>query len=317
MLCALAVLSLGTAVRKPYMWQVVPFSKIAEEIMDADRMARELEWQVGNSTAQKESVQWFLSTSMKELTQLKKETLNASFPGSLGWKNQACVNRTTAKMPGYNQSLTLDQAMHQDKQLAPSMIDAHMYSLYTDKEEIKRLTKQLGECTAKCPASVSFLARARLRQSLARAPAPGPAPAPGAGAAATPPPPPTPRQLMTDVATAIYNTSASIDAMNHALEKDRASMNVMEKVTAVVMEKLLKAKKDMVELDEALNACIHEPSATKLDGHVAEALAGDTELTRELIKVAEEETKDEEAKVKELSDKLADCKKKCDFWHPN
>jgi len=313
----------GSRVAKPFMWNAVPFSKIAEEIMEADKTAQELEWKVSNNTAMKDSVQWFLSTSMKELTMLKKETMNETFEGSIGWKNRACLNRTTADRPGWNQSLTYGQAVTQDKKLAPSTIDASMYELYTANTDIKKLTLELGQCQAKCPAGASLLGLAKAKVTatahrfLAGAPAPGPAPGPAAGAPAPagPPPPPTPRQLMKDVATAIYNTSASIDAMNMALSKDQSAMDVMEKVSTVVMEKLLKAKKDLVGLEAALDSCLHEPSATHLGDHVQEAMAMDAELSQELVKVAAEETKDEIGKVANLKAQVAACKKKCDFWH--
>jgi hypothetical protein len=303
------------------MWNAVPFSKIAEEIMDADKTAQELEWKVSNSTAMKDSVQWFMSSAMKELTILKKETMNETFEGSIGWKNKACLNRTTAETPGWNQSLTYGQAVAMDKRLAPGTIDASMYELYTAEADIKKLTMELGKCQAKCPHGVSLLGLAKARVTatahrfLARAPAPGPAPAP----AGPPPPPPTPtpRQLMKDVATAIYNTSASIDAMNRALHKDASAMDVMEKVSAVVMEKLLKAKKDLVNLEFDLDHCLHEPSATHLGEHVQDAMAMDAELSQELVKVAAAETKDEVAKMQTLRAQVAECKAKCDFWHPS
>lgn len=319
----LAGASFASRVAKPYMWQAVPFSKIAEEIMDADKTAQELEWKVSNSTAMKDSVQWFMSSAMKELTILKKETMNETFEGSIGWKNRACLNRTTADKPTWNQSLTYGQAVAQDKRLAPATIDSSMYELYTAEADIKKLTMELGKCQANCPHGASLLGLARARVTatahrfLARAPAPGPAPAPGAAAPAGPPPPPSPRQLMKDVATAIYNTSASIDAMNRALHKDESAMNVMEKVSAVVMEKLLKAKKDLVNLEVALDHCLHEPSATHLGDHVQEAMAMDAELSQELVKVAAEETKDEVAKLATLKAQVAECKSKCDFWHPS
>jgi len=288
--------------------------------MDADKTAQELEWKVSNSTAMKDSVQWFMASAMKELTILKKETMNETFEGSIGWKNRACLNRTTADKPTWNQSLTYGQAVTQDKRLAPGTIDASMYELYTAEADIKKLTMELGQCQAKCPHGASLLGLARARVTatahrfLARAPAPGPAPAP----AGPPPPPPTPtpRQLMKDVATAIYNTSASIDAMNRALHKDASSMEVMEKVSTVVMEKLLKAKKDLVGLELALDHCLHEPSATHLGEHVQDAMAMDAELSQELVKVAAEETKDEVAKLATLKAQVAECKVKCDFWHP-
>lgn len=320
----LAGVAVGSRVSKPYMWNAIPFSKIAEEIMDADKTAQELEWKVSNSTAMKDSVQWFMSSAMKELTILKKETMNETFEGSIGWKNRACLNRTTADKPSWNQSLTYGQAVSMDKRLAPSTIDNSMYELYTADRDIKKLTMELGQCQAKCPHGVSLLGLAKAKVTatahrfLARAPAPGPAPAPGAAApAAGPPPPPSPRQLMKDVATAIYNTSASIDAMNRALHKDKSAMDVMEKVSAVVMEKLLKAKKDLVNLEVDLDHCLHEPSATHLGEHVQEAMAMDAELSQELVKVAAQETEDEVAKVTGLKAQVAECKKKCDFWHPS
>merc|ERR1719321_1035825 len=246
-----------------------------------------------------------------------------NFEGSLGWKNRACLNRTTADKPTWNQSLTYGQAVVQDKKLAPTTIDASMYELYTANADIKKLTLELGQCQAKCPSGVSLLGLAKAKitatahRFLARAPAPGPAPGPAAGApAAGPPPPPTPRQLMKDVATAIYNTSASIDAMNMALSKDKSAMDVMEKVSAVVMEKLLKAKKDLANLVVGLDACLHEPSATHLGEHVQEAMAMDAELSQELVKVAAQETVEEVSKVTSLKAQVEACKKKCDFWHP-
>lgn len=290
--------------------------------MEADKSATELQWKVSNSTAMKDSVQWFLSQAMKELTCLKKEVMNETFEGSLGWKNRACLNRTTADQPTWNQSLTYGQAVAKDKRLAPSTIDASMYELYTANKDIKDLTLELGKCQAKCPTGVSLLGLAKAKVTaaahrfLAAAPAPGPAPAPGAAApAAGPPPPPTPRQLMRDVATAIYNTSASIDAMNTALAKDQSAMDVMEKVSTVVMEKLLKAKNDMAHLEVALDQCLHEPSATHLGDHVQEAMAMDAELSQELVKIAAATTTDDVAKVATLKAQVEACKKKCDFWH--
>merc|ERR550537_1291151 len=102
--------------------------------------------------------------------------------------------------------------------------------------------------------------------------------------------------------------------MNMALSKDQSAMVVMEKVSTVVMEKLLKAKKDLVNLELALDSCLHKPSATHLGDHVEEAMAMDTELSQELVKVAAEETKDEVAKVSSLKAQVDACKMKCDFW---
>merc|ERR1719298_257611 len=104
--------------------------------------------------------------------------------------------------------------------------------------------------------------------------------------------------------------------MNMALAKDKSAMDVMEKVSAVVMEKLLKAKKDMVGLEQALDECLHEPSATHLGDHVQDAMAMDAELSQELVKVAAQETKDEVSKASALKAQVEACKKKCDFWHP-
>jgi len=298
-------------------WPVTPFSKIADEIYDAEKSAQELEWKVSNSSAEKESVKFFMSTALKELTELKKVVMNSSVPGTLGFKYEECTNRTGTKIPKWNQSLTFEEAVRQDDKLGPGMVEARMYEIFKDKEKVQDLTKQLGECAARCPPSALITkARKQLRQrqlGLAQAPAPAPAPAPGGGAAAPAkgPKPPSHREVMRGIADAIYNTSQSMDTMKMALSKDQSAKEVLQAVTSTVMMKLLNAKKAVAQMQQDLIACAHEPAATKLGDHVVEAMAGNTDVSMELIDSAEAKAKESQEEMATLEAKLADCNAKC------
>lgn len=296
---------------------VTPFSKLADEIYDAEKSAQDLEWKVANSTAEKESVKWFMSTALKELTELKKVVMNSSVPGTLGFKYEQCTNRTGAKFPKWNQSLTFEEAMRNDTNLGPQTVEARMYEIFKDQEKIKDLTAELGECTARCPSS-SLITKARkqLRQKqlgLARAPAPAPAPAPGGGAGGggDAPKPPDHKQIMRGIADAIYNTSESMDQLKLALNKDKSAKEVLQAVTSTVMLKLLNAKKAVAQMETDLEHCLHAPAATKLGDHVIEAMAGNPEVSMDLIDSAEAKSKETQDQLADLEAKVADCNAKC------
>merc|ERR1719335_305583 len=89
-------------------YPIAPFHRIAEEIHEADKEATELQWRVANNSEEKASAQFFIATAIKELTALK-ESMNSSVSGTLAFRYETCVNRTSAKMPGYNQSFTRQQ----------------------------------------------------------------------------------------------------------------------------------------------------------------------------------------------------------------
>jgi hypothetical protein len=296
-------------------WPITPFSKIADEIYDAERSAQDLEWKVSNSSEEKESVKWFMSTALKELTELKKVVMNSSVPGTLGFKYEQCTNRTGSKFPKWNQSLTFEEAMKNDTQLGPQTVEARMYEIFKDQEKIKDLTEQLGECTARCPSS-SLITKARkqLRQKqlgLAKAPAPAPAPAPGGAAKAPAPKPPDQRKVMRGIADAIYNTSESMDSMKLALKKDQSAKEVLQAVTSTVMMKLLNAKKAVAQMEQDLQHCLIAPSATRLGDHVVEAMAGNPEVSMDLIDSAEEKSKETQDQLADLETKVEDCNAKC------
>jgi len=309
-LFALVVLPSLTAI------PITPFSKIADEIYDAERSAEDLEWKVSNSTAEKDSVKWFMSTALKELTNLKKVVMNSSVPGTLGFKYEECTNRTGSKMPTWNQSLTFEEAMKNNTKLGPGVVEAKMYEVFKDQEKATDLTAQLGECAARCPpSSLITKARKQLRHGhlgLAKAPAPAPAPAPAGGAAAPAgPKPPSHREVMRGIADAIYNTSESMDQMKLALSKDQSAKEVLQAVTSTVMMKLLNAKKAVDQMKIDLDHCLHAPAATHLGDHVVEAMAGNPEVSMDLIDSAEAKAKEAKDNLANLEAKLADCNAKC------
>jgi len=288
--------------------KAVPFAKIADEIHDAEVAAEELQYKVRNSTEEKASVQWFLATAMKELTNLQKVVMNRTVKGTLGYEYQRCLNRTSAKLPTYNQSLTFNEAVSQDDDLAPSTVDARMYEVYESEKRIEELTMRLGECSAKCPQSLISRARATAKRTRREDPAASPA----AGGAAAGSAHPHPRELMKGVAEAIYNTSHEIDQMKDHLKKDLAAKNVLGKLSAMVMEKLLKAKEDVKQMRTDLEACKHAPAATFLNGVLKEAMSEDTELSVEIVQEAAAQSKDVQERVDDLEAKLESCQKHCD-----
>jgi len=277
---------------RPPLMKAVPFSKIADEIHDAEVAAEELQYKVKNSTEEKASVQWFLATAMKELTNLQKVVMNRTVKGTLGYEYQGCLNRTSAKLPTYNRSLTFKEAVDQDDDLAPSTVDARMYEVYEAEQKIEELTMRLGECSAKCP--LSLLSRARAMAKRRRREGPHP------------------RELMKGVAEAIYNTSHEIDQMKDHLKKDLAAKNVLGKLSAMIMEKLLRAKEDVKQMRLDLEICKHSPSATFINDAVKEAMSEDTELSVEIVKEAADQSKDIRERVDDLEAKLQSCQKRCD-----
>lgn len=299
---------------------IVPFARIADEIHDAETAAEELKWKIGNSTQEKSSMQWFMATAMKELTNLQKVVMNSSVNGSLGFRYEYCMNETTSHQKGWNRSLTIGEAFKKDDELAPSMVEARMYELYELEQKQKDLTMQLGECTASCSSLISRGRKGgKAKQVLAQrssedkvimiedpaaAPAPGPAPAGGGGK-------PDPRTLMRSVAGAIYDTSKSIDHMHMHLKKDASAKAVLETMSSLVMEKLLKAKKAVDQMKQDLEVCEHTPQATRLEKTVTEAMAGNTEVTQELVGAAAGQTKEAQDEVDSLQAKLGACQRRC------
>merc|ERR550514_1069819 len=99
--------------------------------------------------------------------------MNSSVKDTLAYKYEVCVNRTSAKMPGYNQTYTRQQAMQRDDALAPGMLEAQMDALYKAQAAQTQLTQQLGECTLKCPTSSLLSVKGR-RKSVLKSLAPEP-----------------------------------------------------------------------------------------------------------------------------------------------
>lgn len=279
----------------PSLWPVQPFHKIADEIREAQVESEELQYRVANNSAEKASVQFFMATAIKELTELK-EKMNSSVKDTLAYKYEVCVNRTSAKMPGYNQSYTRQQAMQRDDALAPGMLEAQMDALYRAQEAQTQLTQQLGECTMKCP-SGSLLSKDKSvrRKHVLKSLAPEKAP----------------EQTMRSVASAIYNTSGQIDQMHHQLQRDESAEQVLQSLTTSIMTKLLQAKKDITKMEQDLQACNHKPDAARLGGAVQEAMAGDAAVADEMVTVAQKSAKEAQDKVQALQNKLAECNRKC------
>jgi hypothetical protein len=257
--------------------------------MEADREATELQWRVANNSEEKASAQFFMATAIKELTGLK-EMMNSSVSGTLAFRYEVCVNRTSAKMPGYNQSFTRQQAMQRNDKLAPGMLEAQMDALYKAQAAQTQLTEELGECTIKCPtSSLLFLRRKSVLKSLA----------------------PEPTEVLRGVANAIYNTSQSVDQMHHQLDRDASAKQVLQSLTTSVMTKVLQAKKDIAKMEQDLKACNHQPDAARLGDSVVDAMSGDAEVADQMVSVAQASAKEAEDKVEILQSKLAECKRKC------
>jgi len=271
---------------------LLPFEQIAEEITEAERLALDLQWQVGNSSSEKESVQWFMATAMKELTKLKKEVLDPkkTEPPSLANKYEACYDKTVANMPAYDDSMSLGENLEKDSSLAPDALEAHMYDVYEAEFKLDELTRELGECGARCPmASLLSKSRVNARKSI----------------------PTDPRKLMTHIADAIYNNSESIHHMEDHLDKDRAAMDVLESVTATVMKKLLKAKRDVETMEFELDDCLKVPAASKVNSEVRDAMAHDPGFSEELLAVATNKAAEVKKEVKELQKKVDACHREC------
>lgn len=308
------VLSSASAARRT---QVEPFSKIADELYRAEAEAQDLEWQVANSSSEKASIQWFLATALEEIATIKKVDFNSTINGSLAFKYEECAKLTGAAMPSWDKGLTLPEAIGKDDNLAPNIVEAHMEELYEAQQEEEQLTIELGQCAADCPSSFlqahtasRALAR-KLMSQLAKAPAPGPAPAPAPAGPPPPPPPPSPKELMNAVADAIYNTSMSMGNAKEKLKKDKSAKEVLGKLSATVMGKLLQARKDMAQMHKDLDECLRKPLATHLEGHVIEAMAGDKAATMEIVQTSEAQMKTAKAMVAKLQKKLAECKLRC------
>jgi len=299
---------------------LMPFTKIADEIHEAELSARDMSWRVGNSSAEKDSVQWFMATTMAELNKLKKETLNASAtPGgqpSLAHRYEECYNMTVARMPIYNKSMTLGENLREDSSLAPSTVEAKMYDVYEAEYSVDQLTTELGECEARCPlqddgdaddaAAASLLAHGRrLRRQVPPAGAPAGALAAASTASLEP------QKLMTHIADAISNTSGSIEVMDTHLRKDRAAMDVLESVTSTLVEKLLKAKKDVTQMEADLKDCLATPHSTALHDEVGDAMTLNPDLTEDMVNAAAGTAKSAKQDVDSLKEKVDACKEKC------
>lgn len=296
---------------KPGQQKVVPFSRIADEIHGAEVAAEELERKVKESTAEKSDVQWYLATAMKELTNMKKVVMNNTVPGTLGYKYQKCLNSTgRVEFPTWNQSLTLSEAIDQDDGLAPSMVEHRMFEVFDSQQKVQDLTMQLGECSARCQASASLLARTR-KTDRAGAKKEDPAPAPAAGDAGGAAGFPPARELMRSVAEAIYNTSHEVSEMRVHLKKDQAAKSVLENLSAVVTEKVLMAKKAVEQMKKDLEWCVHRPKATHLNDAVTEAMADNPEMSKEIVDAAADQASDVKSQVDDLQAKLDACNQRC------
>jgi len=304
----LLLAAIVSARQTPSMLKALPFTRIADEIYDAEQKARELTWKVGNSTQEKSSLQWFMASAMKELTALTKDVMNASSEGSLGFLYQECINRTEAQMPNYNQTLGLKLSIERDSALAPKMLEAEMYQLYYSQRRSQEITKDIGKCRAKCP--VSFLSqRAGLRkQDVKVRKAPGSSMERASRE-------PNPQEMMRSIADAIYNTSQSIDTMKDHLSKDDAAKDVLKSLTSTVMSKLLSAKREVEDMTVQLEVCSHTPETTHVLDQAKDIMAMNAEVSVELVKTAQGRTKGAKQEAADLAEKLEACRKKCDVWY--
>jgi len=305
----LSLFLIGVAAKQtPSMLKSLPFTRIADEIYDAEQSAKELSWKVSNSTAEKSSLQWFMASAMKELTQLQKVVMNATSKGSLGYQFQACVNRTEAQMPRYNTTLGLQRAIEKDGTLAPKMLEAEMYELYYAQRRSQEVIKDIGKCKAKCP--VSLLKQGfhghSVRKHVHEAPG---------GSLERASKEPNPQEMMRSIADAIYNTSQSIDNMKDHLSKDSAAKDVLKSLTSTVMSKLLKAKKEVEEMSDQLEVCSHTPETTHLIDQAQDIMGMNAEVSFELVKTAQDRTRGAREEAANLDEKLEACRKKCDIWY--
>merc|ERR1719463_1022583 len=180
-----------------------------------------------------------------------------------------------------------------------------MFEVFDAQEQVQDLTMKLGECSARCEASASLLARARKtdRTGTKRED-----PAPSAGGAAGFPPA---RELMRSVAEAIYNTSHEVTEMRVHLKKDQAAKSVLENLSAVVTEKVLMAKKAVEQMKKDLEWCVHRPKATHLNDAVTEAMADNPEMSKEIVDAAADQASDVKSQVDDLQAKLDACNQRC------
>jgi len=294
----------------PSVLKVLPISRIADEIYEAERSAQDLQWKVGNSTEEKSSLQWFMASAMKELTTLTKTTMNTSVEGSLSYQAESCLNRTEAKVPAYNKTKGLLKSIEDDATLAPQMLEAEMYLHFESQTRSQDLTKEIGRCEAKCPvAPSSFLDVRRGRRSVGQQRQRNRPRRRGADEK------PDPQEMMKAIATAIHNTSESIDTMTDHLVKDEAAKDVLKSLTTTVMSKLLGAKKEIEDMTVRLEVCLTKPETTRLIDEAKEVLGGDPDVALEVVKKAEERTSGSKKEVADLEVKLDKCRRKCDLLY--
>jgi len=307
-ICLFLILASVGAKQAPSVLKALPFTRIADQIREAEQHAQELLWKVSNSSEEKSSLQWFMATAMKELTQLQQVVMNASSQGSLGYNVQACVNRTEAQMPRYNQTLGLERSIEKDKTLAPKILEAEMYQLYYAQRRSQEVTKEIGKCKSKCPVSLlqQGLRGQAVRKHLHEAPG---------GSLERASSQPNPQQVMRSIADAIYNTSQSIDNMQDHLSKDNAAKDVLKSLTTTVMSKLLAAKKEVEDMTVQLEVCSHTPETTHVLDQAKEVMGMNAALSFELVKTAQESTKGAKQEAAVLEKKLEACRKKCDVWY--
>lgn len=302
---ALAFMVLATAAAvdefQPSMLKALPFTKIADEIYQAEQTMRELQWKVGNSTQEKGSLQWFMATAMKELTQLTKVVMNTSSEGSLANQMQLCTNRTTAPRQTYNKTKGLKRCIELDKNLAPKLLEYEMYKLYANQVKLEELKKKIGKCQAKCP--ISLISQRGMQKHIK-----------AHQAQTLDNPELNPQELMGSISRAIYNTSETITTLKDHLIKDTAAKDVLNTLTATVMGKLLQAKKGVAEIAENLETCKHVPDATHVIGATSEVMGDNPEVAYDLVKTAQERTSGSSAEVKDIHKKWKKCLKKCDRW---
>jgi len=299
------VLAAASAIEEiqPSMLKALPFTKIADEIYEAEQTMRDLQWKVGNSTEEKASLQWFMTTAMRELTQLTKVVTNTTSIGSLGHQLQACTNRTTSPKQTYNKTKGLKRCIELDRKLAPKILEAEMYKLYANQVKAGEIKKKIGQCHAKCP--VSLLSQRGIQRHSQPF---------GAPAAAPSSPEMSPQDLMGSISRAIYNTSQTITTLKDHLVKDNAAKDVLNSLTTTVMQKLLAAKKGVAEMEHQLEDCKHVPDATHVLDATQDVMADNPEVAYDLVKTAQERTSGSKADVKELRKKWKKCLKKCDRW---
>merc|ERR1719158_1478916 len=97
--------------------------------------------------------------------------------------------------------------------------------------------------------------------------------------------------------------------MKLRMMKDESAKQVLEKLSDVVMGKLLAAQHSVELMEKELDRCLHQiPVATNIDDSVADAMAGNPEVSLDMVRSAAGETAAAKEKVENLQSKVEKCR---------